>query len=160
MFCVSHRPFSHQARSLPTSICSPVLSTSHSASTIASRAVKLTIANMSFAMTSMAQTTPVARAFAPSSLSRARATPIGRSRAPLSVRASGDPAAPDKTEVKDEVIDCKCTSPLLLAVSMHRSHRFACFPTCITRSVAQQTSWLCLAPRCMSSNVRTRPSTI
>ena len=64
---------------------------------------------MSFATTMMNSTIPVARSFTASKGVRSVGRPaaIGRSRAPLTVRA-GDPAAPDKTEVKDEVIDCKC----------------------------------------------------
>ncbi len=65
---------------------------------------------MSFAAT--IQGVPLARAFTTSSLSKPRSAQSAR-RAPLIVRAK-DPAAPDKAEVKGEVIDCK-SSVLCLA---------------------------------------------
>jgi len=56
---------------------------------------------MSFAAT--IQGVPLARAFPTASLSKPRSAQVAR-RAPLRIRAA-DPAAPDKAEVKDEVID-------------------------------------------------------
>lgn len=49
--------------------------------------------------------TPVARAFTNASVQKPRSA--NARRAPFVVRARGDPAAPDKAEVKDEVIDCR-----------------------------------------------------
>ena len=58
---------------------------------------------MSFAAT--IQGIPLARAFPTASLNKPRSAQSVR-RAPLRIRAK-DPAAPDKAEVKDEVVDCE-----------------------------------------------------
>ena len=58
---------------------------------------------MSFAAT--IQGIPLARQFTTASLNKPRSAQSVR-RAPQLVRAA-DPAAPDKAEVKDEVVDCK-----------------------------------------------------
>ena len=68
---------------------------------------------MSFAAT--IQGIPLARQFTTASLNKPRSAQSVR-RAPLLVRAA-DPAAPDKAEVKDEVIDCKRSVLLLLFVA-------------------------------------------
>ena len=73
---------------------------------------------MSFAAT--IQGVPLARAFTTSSLSKPRSAQSAR-RAPLIVRAK-DPAAPDKAEVKGEVIDCK--SSVLCLASLSAASRF------------------------------------
>lgn len=67
---------------------------------------------MSFAAT--IQGVPLARAFTTSSLSKPRSAQSAR-RAPLIVRAK-DPAAPDKAEVKGEVVDCEFSLADLLLV--------------------------------------------
>lgn len=67
---------------------------------------------MSFAAT--IQGIPLARAFTTSSLSKPRSAQSAR-RAPLIVRAK-DPAAPDKAEVKGEVVDCKLLCVLIVLV--------------------------------------------
>lgn len=52
---------------------------------------------------------PLARAFTTSSVQKPRSAQSVR-RAPLRLRAQ-DPAAPDKAQVKDEVVDCESASP-------------------------------------------------
>lgn len=73
---------------------------------------------MSFAAT--IQGIPLARQFTTASLNKPKSAQSVR-RAPLLVRAA-DPAAPNKAEVKDEVIDCKRARTLWLFVVVCRLH--------------------------------------
>lgn len=82
---------------------------------------------------------PLARAFTTASLNKPRSAQSVR-RAPLRIRAQ-DPAAPDKEEVKGEVVDCE-SAAYLFSVELARSHASARHRRAV-RDLCSMTCMLC-----------------
>lgn len=78
---------------------------------------------------------PVARAFTATTLRKPRSAQSAR-RAPLPIRASGDPAAPDKAEVKDEVVDCEFSTLSCAPVVLYSNASVASVDACPATSTA------------------------